>query len=69
MLQTVKGYYNKGKIELEENIKIKKRVPVLVTFLEETRNESLSAIERILRRKPIKISPDKVVDLIAEGRR
>ena len=69
MLQTVKGYYNKGKIELEENIKIKKRVPVLVTFLEEGKSASLRAAERILKRKPIKISPDKVVDLIAEGRR
>lgn len=69
MLQTVKGYYYKGKIELEEDIKIKKKVPVLVTFLKESRSESLSAVERMLRRKPIKISPDKVVDLIAEGRR
>ena len=69
MLQTVKGYYNKGKIELEENIKIKKRVPVLVTFLEEGKSASLPAAEKILKRKPIKISPDKVVDLIAEGRR
>ena len=69
MLQTVKGYYYKGKIELEENIKIKKKVLVLITFLEEHRSESLSAIERVLKREPVKISPDKVVDLIAEGRR
>ncbi len=69
MLQTVKGYYDKGKIELEEDINIKKKVPVLVTFLEEGRSESLSAIERMLKRKPVKISPDKVVDLISEGRR
>jgi len=69
MLQTVKGYYYKGKIELEEKIKIKKKVPVLITFLEERRSESLSAIERVLKREPVKISPDKVVDLIAEGRR
>jgi PII-like signaling protein len=69
MLQTVKGYYYKGKIELEENIKIKKKVPVLVTFLKEGRSESLSAIERMLKRKFVKISPDKVADLIAEGRR
>ncbi len=69
MLQTVKGYYYKGKIELEENIKIKKKVPVLITFLEERGSESLSAIERVLKREPVKISPDKVVDLIAEGRR
>lgn len=69
MLQTVKGYYYKGKIELEEKIKIKKKVPVLITFLEEHRSESLSAIERVLKREPVKISPDKVVDLIAEGRR
>ncbi|MGB2764787.1 MAG: hypothetical protein WBC20_10285 [Candidatus Aminicenantaceae bacterium] len=69
MLQTVKGYYYKGRIELEENIKIKKKVPVLITFLEERRSESLSAIERVLKREPVKISPDKVVDLIAEGRR
>ena len=69
MLQTVRGYYNRGKIQLEEDIKIKKKVPVLVTFLEERRNESLLAAEIVLRRKPVKISPDKVVDLIAEGRR
>ena len=69
MLQTVKGYYDKGKIELEEGINIKKKVPVLVTFLKEGRSESLSAIERMLKRKPVKISPDKVVDLIAEGTR
>ena len=69
MLQTVKGYYYKGKIELEENIKIKKKVPVLITFLQEGRSESLSAVERMLKRKPVKISPIKVVDLIAEGRR
>jgi len=69
MFQTIKGYYNKGKIELEENIKIKKKVPVLVTFLEEGRGEPLPAIERMLKREPIKISPDKVADLIAEGRR
>jgi len=69
MLQTVKGFYHNGKLELEENIKIKEKVPVLITFLEEGRSESLSAIERMLRRKPVKISPDKVVDLIAEGRR
>jgi len=69
MLQTVKGNYYKGKIELEENIRIKKKVPVLITFLEEGRSESLSAIERVLEREPVRISPDKVVDLIAEGRR
>ncbi len=69
MLQTVKGYYYEGRIELEEDIEIKKKVPVLVTFLEEGSSESLSAIERMLKRKPVKISPDKVVDLISEGRR
>jgi len=69
MLQTVKGYYYKGRIELEEDIRIKKKVPILVTFLEEGRSESLSAIERMLKRKPVKISPDKVVDLISEERR
>ncbi len=69
MLQTIKGSYNKGKIELEEDIKIKKKVPVLVTFLEGGRSESLSAVGRVLKRKPVKISPDKVADLIAEGRR
>ena len=69
MLQTIKGSYNKGKIELEEDIKIKKKVPVLVTFLEGGRSESLSAVERVLKRKPVKISPDKVANLIAEVRR
>ncbi len=69
MLQTIKGPYNKGKIELEEDIKIKKKVPVLVTFLEGGRSECLSAVERVLKRKPVKISPEKVADLIAEGRR
>jgi len=69
MLQTIKGYYYRGKIELEEDIKIKKKVPVLVTFLKDGKSDSLSAIERVLKRKPIKITPDRVVDLIAEGRR
>ena len=69
MLQTVKGYYYKGKIELEENIKIRKKVPVLVTFLEGGRSDSLSTVAGILKRKPVEISPDKVTDLIAEGRR
>ena len=31
MLQTIKGSYDKGKIELEEDIEIKKKVRVLVT--------------------------------------
>lgn len=69
MLQTIKGYYYKGKIELEEEIKVKKKVPVLVTFMKEGRGESLSTVGRILKRKPVKISPDKVIDMIAEGRR
>lgn len=69
MLQTIKGYYYRGKIELEEDIKIKKKVPVLVTFLKDGKSDSLSAVERVLKRKPIKITPDRVVDLIAEGRR
>ena len=69
MLQTIKGYYYRGKIELEEDIKIKKKVPVLVTFLKDGKSDSLSAIERVLKRKPIKITPDRVADLIAEGRR
>jgi len=69
MLQTIKGYYYRGKIELEEDIKIKKKVPVLVTFLKDGKSDSLSAIERVLKRKPVKIAPDRVADLIAEGRR
>ena len=69
MLQTIKGYYYRGKIELEEDIKIKKKVPVLVTFLKDGKSDSLSAIGRVLKREPIKITPDRVVDLIAEGRR
>jgi len=48
---------------LEEDIKSNEKVPVLITFLEETRSEASSAVERMLKRKPIKISPDKVVDL------
>jgi len=69
MLQTIKGYYYRGKIELEEHITIKKKVPVLVTFLKDGKSDSLSAIERVLKTKPVKITPDRVVDLIAEGRR
>jgi hypothetical protein len=69
MLQTVKGHYYKGKIELEEDIGVNGKVPVLITFLEERKAKSLATIETILKRKPIKITPDKVADLIAEGRR
>ena len=69
MLQTVRGHYYKGKIELEEEITVKEKVPVLITFLEERKAKSRATIETILKRKPIKITPDKVVDLIAEGRR
>lgn len=69
MLQTVRGYYYNGKIELEEEIKSVKKVPVLVTFLRDDRRGDQSAIERILSRKPVKITPDKVIDMIAEGRR
>lgn len=43
MLQTVKAYYYNGKIELEEGIRTKKKVPVLVTFLKEDRGNHLSA--------------------------
>jgi len=42
---------------------------MLITFLEEGSSECLFAVERVLERKPVKISPDKVVDLIAEWRR
>ena len=49
MLQTIKGYYYRGKIELEEHITIKKKVPVLVTFLKDGKSDSLSAIERVLK--------------------
>jgi len=69
MLQTIKGYYYRGKIQLEEDVKTKKRVPVLVTFLTDGRRESMSAIEGVLKRKPVRILPDRVVDLIADGRR
>jgi len=64
MLQTIKGYYYKGKIELEDDIKTKKKIAMLVTFLEEGKSQPLSAVERMLKRKPVKISPDRVIDLI-----
>jgi hypothetical protein len=44
MLQTVKGYYYKGRIELEEDIRIKKKVPVLVTSSEKGMRKALSAL-------------------------
>ena len=44
MLQTVKGYYDKGKIELEEDMKIKKKVPVLVASSEKGMRKALSAL-------------------------
>lgn len=43
MLQTIKGFYHNGKLELEEEVNIKKKVPVLVTFLNEGRSKSLSS--------------------------
>jgi len=43
MLQTVKRHY-KGKIELEEDIRIKKKVPVLVTSSEKGMRKAFSAL-------------------------
>jgi len=44
MLQTVKGYYYKGKIELEEDINIKKKVPVLVASSDKGMRKALPAL-------------------------
>ncbi len=44
MLQTVKGYYYIGKIELEEDMKIEKKVPALVTFSEKGMRKALSSL-------------------------
>lgn len=43
MLQTIKGFYPNGKLELEEEVNVKKKVPVLVAFLKEDRGDHLSA--------------------------
>ena len=36
MLTTVKGYYDHGKIVLDEDVSVAEKTAVIVTFLEET---------------------------------
>ena len=71
MLRSVIGIYDGDKLKLKESVDVKGKVNVLVTFLNETdvSNHRKFYLERLLKRKPIKIIPLKVKDLIEEGRR
>jgi hypothetical protein len=71
MLRSVRGVFDGKGLELEEKVSVKGKTDVLVTFLNEdkivVRNEV--ALKRLLKRKPVKIAPLKVKELIEEGRR
>ncbi|MBM4135610.1 MAG: hypothetical protein FJ241_02140 [Nitrospira sp.] len=71
MLRSVIGIYNGNKLELKEKVEVKEPVDVLVTFLKETdfSFKKKFLIKRLLNRKPIRITPLKVKDLIEEGRK
>ncbi|MBI5213772.1 MAG: hypothetical protein HY957_10465 [Nitrospirae bacterium] len=71
MLRSVVGVYDGNRLKLKEKVEIRGSVDVLVTFLKEP-NETLqrkTILQRLLKRKPVKISPLKVKDLIVEGRK
>ncbi len=71
MLRSVKGIYDGQRLELDEKIKVKKRLNVLVTFLDEDTSmpHNKVILRRLLERQPVKIAPLKVKELIEEGRR
>ena len=71
MLRSVMGVYDKGKVNLKEPVEVKGKANVIVTFLNEEGLSELRAahIARLLNRKPARIAPLKVKDLIEEGRR
>ena len=71
MLRSVMGVYDGGKVELKEPVEVKGKINVIVTFLNEIEisGERRSCLERLLSRRPVKIFPFKVKDLIEEGRR
>ncbi len=71
MLRSVIGVYNGNKLALKEKVEVKKPVDVLVTFLNEAdvSLQKSAVLKRLLQRKPVKITPLKVKDLIAEGRK
>jgi len=52
MLTTVKGYYDHGKIVLDEDVSVAEKTAVIVTFLEETGvNEKKQRIPGALKGK------------------
>jgi hypothetical protein len=71
MLRSVIGVYNGNKLALKEKVEVKGSVDVLVTFLKETdfSFQKKFLLKRLLNRKPIKITPFKVKNLIEEGRK
>lgn len=71
MLRSVLGVYDGSKLELKETVEVKGKTNVRVTFLNEVAipDQQKFYLKRLLDRKPIKITPLKVKDLIEEGRR
>lgn len=71
MLRSVLGVYDGSKLELKETVEVKGKTNVRVTFLNEVAipEQQKFYLKRLLDRKPIKITPLKVKDLIEEGRR
>lgn len=71
MLRSVEGVYDSGRLKFKEPVEVKGKANVLVTFLNDVEifDRSRSYLTRLLNRKPVKITPLKVKDLIEEGRR
>lgn len=71
MLRSVEGVYDSGRLKFKEPVEVKGKANVLVTFLNdvEVLDRSKSYLARLLNRKPVKIAPLTVKDLIEEGRR
>ncbi|OHB89512.1 MAG: hypothetical protein A3D13_02840 [Planctomycetes bacterium RIFCSPHIGHO2_02_FULL_40_12] len=71
MLHSVRGVFDGKRLELEEKVSVKGKTDVLVTFLNEDKIviRNKFALKRLLERKPVKVAPLKVKELIEEGRR
>lgn len=71
MLRSVEGVYDSGRIKFKEPVEVKGKANVLITFLNdvEITEQRKSYLVRLLDRKPVKVTPLKVKDLIEEGRR
>lgn len=71
MLHSVEAIYQSGRLKFKEPVEVKGKANVLVTFLNdvEITEPRKSYLARLLNRKPVKIAPLKVKNLIEEGRR